>query len=126
MAESAQGPFLLTIATLCLLTVTITVVLTAAQLRATLRRLDALLPDAGEVLAQLRRSSRHVRRLLTRADAASRQVEGLVLRACELASETLERVSSVRDYMWQMMGRPLRHHRMGAEPRPQHRNVKGH
>ncbi|MBI4343065.1 MAG: hypothetical protein HY599_06830 [Candidatus Omnitrophica bacterium] len=123
MIDPVLVQLLLALAAICLVAITITVIVTAVQLHATLRRLNALLPDAGQVLAELRRSSRHVRRLFTRADAASQQVAGLVLRACELASEMLERFSMVRDYVQQAVERRLGH-RAGAEPRPQHRNGK--
>lgn len=104
---------LLGLATLCLAAITLTVIVTAAQLRATLRRLDALLPDAGQVLSELKRSGRHMRRLLTRTDAVGEQIERVVGGAVAMASHVIERVGG-------KFGQ-----RAGAEPRSHHRNGKG-
>ena len=107
---------LLTLATVCLVAIAVTVIITAAQLHTTLRRLNVLLPDAGLVLVELKRSGRHLRRLLTRTDAAAQHVEQLVNRACTTASGVMERVSNLGQYV----------RRTWAEPRPHHRNGKGH
>ena len=116
MASSGLLIALLSIATLCLLLITVAILSTTTRLRATLQRLDALLPDAGQVLIDLKRSGRQVRRLLTRTDATAEEVERVVRGACQVASEAMDRLSLLRNYVG----------RMGAEPRSHHRNGKGH
>ena len=116
MASSELLIVLLSIATLCLVILTVVVLVTTARLRAILQRLDALLPDAGQVLIDLKRSGRQVRRLLTRTDATAEEVERVVRGACQVASDAMERLSLIRNFVG----------RMGAEPQPHHRNGKGH
>ena len=125
MLDPALAMLLVSLATLCLIIITVTVVMTAAELRSTLRRLEAVLPDAGEALRELRRSSRQVRQILTRANMATRSVEGVILRACEAASEALERVALFKESAQQFWATRFGHG-AGAEPRPHHRNGKGH
>ena len=116
MNDSPMSPVLvlLSVATVCLLAITAIFMSTAAQFRATLRRLDALLPDARQVLSELKRSGRHVRRVLTRTDAVSEQVERVIGGAAAMAAQVIERVGG-------RFGQ-----RTGAEPRSHHRNGKGH
>ena len=115
----------LSIATICLVLITITIVMTAAKVRHTLDRLDALLPDAGEALRELRRSGAQVRRILTHTNLMTRSVEGIVLQACEAASGALERLAllkeSAQQYWTARFGPGA-----GSEPRSHHRNGKGH
>ena len=125
MLDPVLAMLLLSLATLCLVVVTVTIVTTAAELRGTLRRLDALLPDAGMALRELRRSGRHVRQLLTRANMATRSIEGVILRACEAASEALERVALFKASAQQFWAARFGHE-AGAGPRSHHRNGKGH
>ena len=125
MLDPAVTLLLFSAATICLVVVTVTVVMTAAQVRSTLRRLDALLPDAGEALRELRRSGRQVRQILTRTNMATRSVEGIILRACEAASEALERVALFKESAQQFWSARFSHG-AGSGPRSHHRNGKGH
>ena len=78
---------------LCLMTLTIILFVTALDLRRTLHRINAILPEAGQTFHEAARALAHVRRLISRVNVAAREVEGVVHRACETASETLEEVA---------------------------------
>ena len=77
----------------CLVTLTAVLSLTARDLRRTLHRINAILPDASRTFHETARAVTQVRQLLTRANVAVRGVEAVVHRACDAASETLEQVA---------------------------------
>jgi hypothetical protein len=123
MNSSALIPLWLGLSTLCLLILTGTVVLTAWELRRTLRQLRAVLPDAETALHEVARSLRHVRRLAVRADVVSQDVETVVHRLCGVAGDALMRVQQFADRVranWSKQG----HNGAGAEPRRHHRGSR--
>ena len=120
MSEFPLPTLLLGVIAACLVALTVAFCATAWELRGILRRLDVMLPDLEEALREARGSFRHLRRLLAGLTRAGRQVEVIVGRVCETASDAVERVSA--------MGRRLRtvftEHRgngAGADPRWRHR-----
>ena len=78
--------FLLAVIALCLIVITVLAIRTAAELRRTLRRINALMPSAGrtlretgELLASTTRISQHVESIIEKASgAASETVDGLL------------------------------------------------
>lgn len=92
---------------LCALIVTWSVMVTAFDLRLTLKRVNALLPDAEEVVKEARRSVIHVRRVIARTDHVSKQVEAVAVKACETVSEVVERVAALKLQAENSVGRWL-------------------
>ena len=89
MADSAPIAALLVLIGGCLLVMTVTMVTTACQFRATLRRFHAVLPDAH-------RSFRETLRLLRRANAAAQRMEGAVTSVSHVVSGALDHVTELR------------------------------
>ena len=104
----------------CAVSLTVCVLTTARELRNALRRLDAVLPEAEGALREARHALRQTRRLLARGHNATRHVETVVLRACEVASEALERLGRVREAATHFFTMRTRNGTRG-EPRFQHR-----
>ena len=119
MTDSALTVLLLGVIAACAVAATACILMTARDLRAALRRLNTVLPEAEGTLRETRHALRQARRLLARGDNASRHVEAVILRACEAASEALERLGHVREaatHLFTMRtGNGTR-----AEPRPNH------
>ena len=91
MSDATRIVLLLGVMTACLLAMTLTMILTARDVRMTLQRLSAVLPDAGQALRETRQSLRHVRALLARGDKATRRVESVIDQLCDATTETLGR-----------------------------------
>ena len=89
MSDSALIAALLGLIGACLLVMTVTMVTTACQFRATLRRFHALLPDAH-------RSFRQSLRLLRRANAAAQHVEGAMTSVSHAVLGALDRVGELK------------------------------
>lgn len=83
---------LLVLASGCLLTITVALILIARDCHETLRRLNALLPAAERALEEVGRALRSGRRVLGSAERASRHVETVVHEACEAAAGSLGRL----------------------------------
>ena len=97
MAETPLLTVFLGVICLCLISLTAVLLVTARELRLTLRRINAMLPDAGTTLHEAGRALIQLRRLVSRANVAAREVETVVHRACEMASETLEQFDLARE-----------------------------
>ena len=106
MPETSLGLLFLGIATACLVIMTLTILVTAGELRRTLQ-------DA-------RRMFRIGRRLLARADVASGRVEAVLHQACDAATDVLVAIGRVKaraQTLWtKRFGNGA-----GAEPRRHHR-----
>jgi hypothetical protein len=120
MTEAPLLLVLLGVIAACAVTATACILTTARDLRAALRRLHTVLPEAEGTLRETRHALRQARRLLARGDNASRHVEAVVLRACEAASEALERLGRMRAAAAHLFHARTRNG-AGAEPRPNHR-----
>jgi hypothetical protein len=92
----------------------------AAELRRTLRRIELVAPEARGMLREARAALRQSRRLLSRGANAGRQVEAVVLQACEVAGEALERLGRMREAAGRLLTLRTRNG-AGAEPRAHHR-----
>ena len=123
MAESPLTLLLLAINSVCLALTAMAVVITARELRTTLRRLNAVLPEADRALREARRSLHHVRRITASGHQAARRVETVVHRACDIASDALERLAWVKSQTEHVLfgrvgngtrGEPRPHHRRGS------------
>jgi hypothetical protein len=83
--------------TACLFALTVTVILTAAEVRRTLRRVNTLLPEAERALQEAHHAFRHSRRVLAGAARATQSIETVVQQLCEAASDAMSRVSFLRN-----------------------------
>ena len=121
MSSVALLPLCLAVISLCLLAITLTVDMTARELRQTLRRLSVMLPEADLARRDARRSLHRINRVLARADAAGRHLESVVHQMCDTASGTLERFASfgasARRFWLEHVGNGA-----GEEPRRRHRS----
>ena len=112
---------LLALCTGCLLAMTVVLCSTVRDFRSLLRRLNALLPEAGDTLREAKSSLRQVRRLLTRTNHATRHVEAVIQQACSAALAALDRVTFLKGWTHTLFagrsGNGLR-----AEPRRQRRH----
>jgi hypothetical protein len=97
MDELTLGLALLGVIACCALLMTFTVVSVAAQFRRALSRLERILPEAQRALHEAQGALRQSRKLLSRGENAGRHVEAVVLRACDVATEALERLSQMRE-----------------------------
>src|SRR3989338_3573474 len=120
MMDPSLNSALLVVIAACAVALTVCVLTTAREFRNALRRLDAVLPEAEGALREARHALRQTRRLLSRGDSATRHVEAVVLRACEVASGALERLSRVREAATHLFTMSTRNGTRG-EPRFQHR-----
>jgi hypothetical protein len=96
MTDAPLTLLLLAVASACLVIITATFVSTTAQLRHTLGRINALLPDAAAALRETRRSARQMRQILVRGNCAARRaskVVGTVYETAMAAVENLQRLN---------------------------------
>ena len=120
MTDSLLTVLLLGVIAGCAVAATACLLTTARDLRAALQRLQTVLPEAEGALRESRHALRQARRLLARGDNASRHVETVILRACEAASEALERLGQMRTAATHLFHARTRNGTR-AEPRPNHR-----
>ena len=120
MLETPLWLLFLGIATACLLVLTLTVLVTAGELRRTLQRLNVMLPETAQAVHDARRLLRQGRHLLARADAVSGYVEAVIRQACDAATDALGAVGRFKartQALWtKRFGNGA-----GAEPRRHHR-----
>ena len=93
MSDSTVITFLLGLLVVCACVLTGTVVVTARQLRGTLRRLNTVLPAAEQALQEAHRSLRQVHRLLATANGAVERVDAVTHRAIDAATGAAEWVA---------------------------------
>ena len=79
-----------TIGCLCLTAITIAIVLCARDLRVTLRRVNALLPEIQHACVEARQSLHRMRKLLTGITHTAEQVEAVIQQMSEATSHTLD------------------------------------
>lgn len=120
MPEAPIAAVCLAIISCCALVTTFALCLTARELRQTLWRVNALLPSAGRAVRVASRSVQRINRWVTRADQAAQHVEGVIHRACEAATQALDRWTALRggDRGWRgsrvtngARAEPRQHHR---------------
>ena len=97
MPESWWVVILLGVMSVGVLVMTVTVLLAARDLRRTVRQASRMLPDCDKAVQEARRTLMSIRQLLARADHATRQVEGVIHKACDTASEVIGRVVFLKD-----------------------------
>lgn len=95
----------LVILSLCMIVMTWSVMATAFELRCLLRRLNTLLPDAEQVMKDVKQSLIHLRRVMTRTDHVSKQVEGIAVKACETVSGVVEQMVALKERAEHSVGR---------------------
>ena len=113
--------FFLSVMSVCLTTMTVTLLVTARDLRATLRRLHDMLPRADRTLQEAHHSLRLVRQLLIRADDSTRRIEAVLARACEASLEVFDQFARWRQRTQRFFTKQFGNGSRG-EPRPQDRH----
>ena len=108
---------------LCAVTMTVAVVWAVMDLHHTLRQVNVMLPNADRTLREAARALAHVRRVLTRTDHLSKQVESVAIQACDVMADAMRRFSTLKAQAQKSLGKWLgtNGHGTGAEPRPHHR-----
>ena len=96
MAESALVILFLGVIAMCLVVMAATMLLTARDVRRTIRRVHDLLPSCERALREAHLTLAHTRRLLSRADTISTAVEGMTERAATAASTLMRAWAQVR------------------------------
>lgn len=86
----------LVILSFCAVIVTWSVMMTTFEWRCTLRRVNALLPDAEKVIKEAKLSLTHVRRVIARTDHVAGQVEAVALKACKTVSSAVEQITALK------------------------------
>ena len=112
--------WLLSLATACLFIMTLAILMIAGELRLTLRRLNAMLPEAAQAVHDARRMFRQGRRLLTRADAATGHVEAVIHQACDATTDVLGAIGRFQARAGTLWAKRFGNG-AGAEPRRHHR-----
>ena len=120
MPEAPPWFPVLVIATACLVLLTFTVLVTAGELRRTLRRLNAMLPETAQAVHDARRMFRQGRRLLARADAAAGRVEAVLQQACDAATDVLGAIGRFKTRTQTLWTKRFGNG-AGADPRRHHR-----
>jgi hypothetical protein len=92
MSEAALLVTVAGIASGCLLVIAVVLVWTTCEVRATLQRLNRLLPEADRALHEAHRSLSEASQLLARGNAAAHHVETTLRRACDGVSAALQRM----------------------------------
>jgi len=87
---------LLGVISVCLIAITAMLALITQELRVSLRRLNAMLPQADRVFREAHRALHLIRQVLTTPNQAAHRVETVIHQACDAASEVLERFNGFR------------------------------
>ena len=96
MAESTLVILFLGVIATCLVLMAATMLLTARDLRRTIRRVHDLLPACERTVREAHLALAHARRLLSRADTISTAVEGMTERAATAASTLMRAWAQAR------------------------------
>ena len=114
---------LMAISNILLIILAVVAIGTALDLRATLRRVNGVLPDAEATLRDARHILHRTRQMAQRGDVAAKHVAAVVHQACEALSGVLERVAPLKASMEGLFFR--RHHNgAGSGPRRHHRSSR--
>ena len=100
-------------------TLTVALLVTARDLRATLQRLQGILPACDQTVHEARHTLAEARQLLTRTNNTTRHVESVVHQACTVASDALAQVGAWKDRAQQAWGGRLGN---GARSRPRRKH----
>jgi uncharacterized protein YoxC len=111
---------LLAISNICLIILAVVAIGTALDLRATLRRVNSVLPDAEAALKEARHMLHRTRQIAQRGDLAAKRVATVIHQACDAVGGVLEQITPLKQSVEQMF---FRRHKNGAgsEPRRHHR-----
>jgi hypothetical protein len=112
---------LLAVSNLCLIILAVVAISTALDLRTTLRRINAALPEAIAALHDARRVLHRTRQMMQRGDLAAKHVAGVVHQACEAVSGVLERVAPLKATLERFIPNGHRNG-AGSGPRRHHRS----
>ena len=124
MSDTSLGILLLSIMAICLIAITVTIILTAQDLRQTLRHVNALLPATDQALREARDSLHQTHRLFTMATSTFRRVETVVRQACDLMTNVLEPFVQLSEQARTFWNLRSGNGAAGAEPRS-HRSATG-
>ena len=120
MSEEHTITVLLAVISVSALVMTVILCVTAFELRRMLRRVNAILPHCDETVLEARRALGAARQLLVRTDETTRHVQGVVGKACHIASEVIDHMAfwtgRVQTFLAQRLGNgagsgPRRHDR---------------
>ena len=92
MPETTALFICLAVITAAAVAATVVLWMTASEVRATLRRVSKTAGAVEQTYEEARRVCVHARHLLTRTNRAVRRVDGVISKACGMASDALERV----------------------------------
>ena len=96
-----MGEFLvmtfLVVVSACALVMTVTIVIAAKDLRRTMRRMNTLLTQCDHTIQDARRTLGKAHEVVARTNQAARHIEGVIHKACEAASEAIERVTVFKE-----------------------------
>ena len=120
MTETPLWWLFLGLVTVCLIAMTLATLVIAGELRRTLRRLNAMLPEMARATHDARRMFQRGRRLLARADAATGHLEAVVHQACDAAADALGALGRFRARAGTLWAKRFSNG-AGAEPRRHHR-----
>jgi hypothetical protein len=107
MSESAFFLLLVGVMAACAVVMTVTVVMTARELRRTSRRVNALVPPCRRALGQ-------TQALLTSTHRISRHVESVILKASGAASHTIDQFLGMKNRVEQFLHDHLNDNGKGA------------
>jgi len=119
MSELSLVWLCLGIATACLVILTLTSLVLAGELRRTLRRLNAVLPETAQAVQEARRMFRQGRRVLARTDVAAGRIEAVIHQACDAAADALGAIGRLKTRT-RMLWMKRFGNGAGAEPRQHH------
>lgn len=113
--------FLLAVTNIFLIILAFVAIHTAMDLRATLRRINAALPDAEAALRDARQVLHRTQRMMRRGDVATEHVAAVIHRACEALGGVLDTVAPLRSSIERLVFRKHTNG-AGAAPRRHHRS----
>ena len=103
---------------------TVVLVVTACDLRRVLRRADGMLAHGEEAAQEAHRTLVEARHLLVRTNHATRHVEGVIGKACDMATEVIDGVAFWKGKVQGILSEHLGNgHGTGAGPRRPSRRV---
>lgn len=96
MADSRWVVILLGVMSVSTVAMTVALLMTTNTVRRTLKQISAMLPSCNRTLHETRRTLGQAQQLLTRTNHATRDVVAVIHQACDVASEAIEQVVSLK------------------------------
>lgn len=109
---------------ICLIAMTMTILVTARELRQTLQHANRALTGMDRAVGEAHRCIEYLRHIFSRADQATRHVESIVHRSCDIVSDTVDQLATFNGRAKAfLMGRSTNGTRV--DPRPNGRRGAG-